>query len=95
MSRLIDANALDDVIQILNAKNWGITRGDYKMIDAVLFEFPTIEERKKGKWIWEFADNGWANHICSECGWTKNTDIHVTLGYNFCPNCGSYNGGEK
>lgn len=41
--RLIDADALDDVIQNLNEKNWGITRADYKMIDAVLFEFPTIE----------------------------------------------------
>lgn len=42
-----------------------------------------------GKWEWEMADNGWANHICSECGWTKNTDIHVYLDYNYCPNCGS------
>lgn len=46
-------------------------------------------KREKGKWLWELADNGWANHICSKCGWTKNTDIHVSLGYNFCPNCGA------
>ena len=42
--RLIDADALDDVVQDLNEnKNYGITRGEYKRIDAVLFEFPTIE----------------------------------------------------
>lgn len=47
--RLINADALDDVVQDLNEnKNYGITRGEYKLIDAVLFEFPTIEERK---WI--------------------------------------------
>lgn len=43
----------------------------------------------RGKWMWELADNGWANHICSVCGYTKNTDIHVRMDYNFCPNCGA------
>ena len=49
---------------------------------------------KHGKWKWEMADNGWANHICSECGWTKNTDIHVYLDYNYCPVCGAMMEGE-
>lgn len=43
----------------------------------------------EGEWLWEFADNGWANHICSRCGWTLNTDIHVGMDYRFCPNCGA------
>ena len=38
---------------------------------------------------WELAENGLANHICTNCGYTKNTDIHVTLDYNFCPKCGA------
>ena len=46
----------------------------------------------RGKWEWELADNGWANHICSECGYTKNTDIHVSIGYRYCPMCGAYMG---
>lgn len=51
---------------------------------------PSAEpEREKGKWLWKLTDNGWADHICSECGWTKNTDIHVHLGYKYCPNCGA------
>ena len=41
------------------------------------------------KLLWSLADNGWADHTCSECGWTKNTDIHVRLGYDVCPNCGT------
>lgn len=40
--RLIDADALEELCVKLNAENWGITRGDYKMLDAVIFEFPTI-----------------------------------------------------
>lgn len=60
------------------------------MRDAPILLLPSEQpERKKGKWLWELADNGWANHICSKCGWTKNTDIHVSLGYSFCPNCGA------
>ncbi len=37
---------------------------------------------------WSLADNGWADYTCSECGFTENTDIHVSLGWKFCPNCG-------
>ena len=43
----------------------------------------------RGKWKWSLADNGWADHTCSVCGFTKNTDIHVRLGWSFCPNCGA------
>ena len=37
---------------------------------------------------WSLADNGWADHTCSECGYTENLDIHVYLDWNYCPNCG-------
>lgn len=47
------------------------------------------------KWIWKLADNGWADWICPECGWRYNDDIHVTLNYNYCPNCGEYLGENK
>lgn len=49
MSDLIDRNQLDDVCSRLNADGWGITRNEYKLIDRVLFEFPSAE--KTGKWI--------------------------------------------
>ena len=49
---------------------------------------------RHGRWEWEFPNNGWANLICSECGYTKNTDIHVRLGYRFCPNCGARMDGD-
>ena len=38
---------------------------------------------------WSLADNGWADHTCSNCGYVENTDVHVTLDWNFCPKCGA------
>jgi hypothetical protein len=49
----------------------------------------TPPQRKTGHWKWKLASNGWANHICSECGFKKNTDIHVKLNWQYCPNCGA------
>lgn len=46
--RLIDADSQDDVISRLNENGWEITRADYKLIDNVLFEFPTIIEATEG-----------------------------------------------
>jgi len=54
-------------------------------------------EPKTGKWIKRFDGNEWFWH-CSACKeqWYED-DLY--MGGNefpdFCPNCGSYNGGEK
>ena len=52
------------------------------------------KDRPQGEWIWQLADNGWVDHICSVCGHTENTDIHVSLGWKYCPNCGADMKGE-
>ena len=41
------------------------------------------------RFVWSLADNGWADHTCSECGYVENTDVHVRLGWHYCPNCGA------
>lgn len=41
------------------------------------------------RFVWSLADNGWADHTCSACGYVKNTDFHVSLGWHYCPNCGA------
>lgn len=46
-----------------------------------------IPQPKTGKWILTIED--WNKWTCSECGYTKRTDIHIRLGYNYCPNCGA------
>lgn len=40
------------------------------------------------QWIIELDDLGWNKHTCPNCGYTKRTDIHVSLGWNYCPICG-------
>ena len=53
-----------------------------------LRSLPSVEpERKLGKWLLTIED--WNKWTCSECGFSKRTDIHVTLGYDYCPKCGS------
>ena len=61
---------------------------------------PTVKERKTGKWIVS-DDKYW--HTCPFC----NADIDVSMGtgifvnndevshMNYCPHCGSYNGGDE
>lgn len=99
--RLIDANALMKTLGITDMDcekcAWGshgfCTRGgDFRDACVAIEDSPTIEERKKGKWIWQTGDI----YRCSEC----NTDVHVAefMGepiYNWCPYCGSFNGGEE
>ena len=41
--RLVDADALDDLICQLNEEGHEITRNEYKMIDNILFELPTVD----------------------------------------------------
>ena len=94
MSRLIDADALDEVVLDLNTnRGFGITRCDYKMIDAVLFEFPTIEERKTGKWI---QDQKSKRYRCDQClsFALKTDDMQENLS-DFCPVCGAKMEGEQ
>ena len=89
--RLIDADALDRIIQILNEKDWGITRGEYKLIDSVLFEFPTIKERKIGYWI---NDRGLYKCSCCNQLWTEwwaaaKPIERMNKEMSFCPMCGA------
>lgn len=45
--RLIDADAVQDTVLRLIEDGWDITRGDYKRMDSILFECPTIIEAEE------------------------------------------------
>ena len=41
---LKDYDTLDDTVVRLNSEGWQITRNEYKLIDRVVFEMPTLIE---------------------------------------------------
>ena len=63
--------------------------------DEIIKALPSAEsERKTGKWIHKHCV--W---FCSKCGENPTKGMGYVQGhdelYDFCPKCGSYNGGEK
>lgn len=49
---------------------------------------------RHGRWMLAIED--WNRWTCSVCGWSKRTDSHVSLGYNYCPHCGAkMDGGDE
>lgn len=62
-----------------------------KRIKKIIEDALTVEAKPVvyGEWKSDLDSCGWINHTCSHCGYEKLTDIHVSLGWNFCPNCGA------
>ena len=92
----------------VNALN--IPRDDYNGIMAYIDELPSvISQTKRGRWIWDIDEipstpvspyelnyEGWVCSCCHQfpddiCDWD---DLDEPPTYKFCPNCGSYNGGD-
>ena len=106
--RLIDADKLMQSLGITNMdcekcawhdKEWSRCKrgGDFEDACFAIENAPTIEERKKGKWIEQ--DDCW-DGVYYECSVCKDSFTLIDgnpsdNNYNFCPNCGSYNGGEE
>lgn len=85
--RLIDADALyKDICDSINQMTAiGIAVDSEWMwakLNDALDNAPTIEERKKGKWIKQAV--GWKCSNCVLCTNDKGVDS-----FNFCPNCGA------
>lgn len=92
--RLIDANALAEKAY-WHGEHPTVDRLFAEGVDAVdvsdIDNAPTIEAEpvRHGQWIIEMDDMGWLKYTCPNCGYVKRTDIHVSLGWNYCPNCGT------
>ena len=64
-----------------------------KAIDRIC-ELPSVTPKQRiGRWICTIED--WNKWTCSECGYYTRTDIHVYLGYDYCPKCGCQMVGEQ
>ena len=83
----ISRSAAIDLIADFELSMGQVVRGIYAL--------PPVnpQEQKTGYWILTIED--WNKWTCSECGFSERTDIHVTLGYNYCPKCGAKMESEK
>ena len=93
MDDLISRQAAIDVADAV----WSVT-GDKNVakVWAQIKDLPSAQpERKKGKWILECDAEGEGDNLyrCPECGCNYSCQEYDIP--NFCPNCGSYNGGEN
>lgn len=52
------------------------------------------KDRQTGHWIGKDISGTNFYGKCSECGQEFQIDAWYTQNMNYCPNCGSYNGGE-
>lgn len=89
--RLIDADALIEEYDRVHVGEPGGAR-------KLMMDAPTVEERKTGKWLshYEYCKK----HKLLPSGlvafwWCDQCEQGVEHPTNFCPNCGSYNGGEQ
>lgn len=98
--RLIDADALMKAMYHRAFETDGDTMWQsgcwvrYRAIEQTVKKQPTIEERKKGKWIvntYEHAREFWDRETtCSVCGYKMGGGTP-----NYCPNCGADMRGEE
>ena len=96
MPRHIDADAL--IEEIDNTKTSSIGEAiTLSYVRDFIIGAPTadVRENVRGKWLRKFESHRWVNNTCSNCGWAKIVDIHVSLDYNYCPYCGADMRGEE
>lgn len=101
MGRLIDADALNDMIN----RSYPMTdridvHNGYAICQEMIKQLPTIEERKRGEWIEENRRPRSMMFYCSECHRTAYDPQNHHGGqkrcrYAFCPNCGADMRGEN
>lgn len=92
--RTIDADAL--ILHLTICQYNGLPTSKFYTIDDVIHyvkTMPTIEpQRKTGKWINVTNDESLdEEYECSVCGY----ELFYSNPTKYCPNCGSYNGGDK
>lgn len=83
--RIIDADALSRVVKLA----WDTSDSEdfEKSVFIAIATAPTIEERKKGKWIidGECIDCS----VCRHSKWSRVPFEDLVKRFNFCPNCGA------
>lgn len=88
--RLIDADAL---LEDLKKDSVGRMLIDVFNLDVYINGRPTIEERKKGKWMPRYDEEDYP--LGCRCSVCNETYVMPDGWANFCPNCGADMRGEE
>ena len=96
MSEYIEREALRQEIDRIYQKHFAKSREKF-IQDTFRAMFKRIDNAPaadvapvvRGRWMYELADNGWANYMCSKCGYQRNVDVHVVMDWDYCPYCGA------
>ena len=56
--------------------------------DLYIEEVETTDSDDTTTYHYFFAMNGWSDRVCLKCLHIENMDVHVRLGWNYCPICG-------
>ena len=80
MARAIDADNLKKEV-----KEWTGSATDFRTLEEIIEDQPTIDPVKHGKWIvlGQRAGMRYPTHYCSECG------EHGWEEYQYCQHCGA------
>ena len=97
MARYIDIDSLGVGRKNRDVFNVPELADGWNSLYDLLEEAPTadVAEVKHGEWETELDELDWNKHTCTNCGYVKRTDIHVSLGWNYCPKCGAIMDGGK
>ena len=91
----------EEAIDILEAYKQKLTDsvannldGDIEAFEIAINRLKTdVRENIHGEWI--IDDTETIHGHCRKCGWESHYYEDDVVGMNFCPNCGSYNGGSE
>ena len=89
ISRQAVNTLVDELARAISDERCCMSRGrSTATIMQDILDLPPVKPQERtGHWILKIED--WNKWTCSECGYTERTDIHVSLGYDFCPKCGA------
>lgn len=87
MAEYIDKDVVLEIIDEYACENKIYLADLYKCIAGLIKEI--VAPVVRAKWKIDIDDQGWLSHKCTNCGYTKRTDVHVSLDWKYCPMCGA------